>query len=458
MSQMTIDCPQCASPLLVPEAAAGRKARCTKCSVKFIIPSVEEMLEQTITHFALGALDERWHEAEESAAEEAEARAKADGKSRRKPEPKSKRPESPVSDGTIVGVPVDTETPADHNGNDAVLGVDRVDPPRPQPDAAEAGSKPSAPREDKRPGYPQELNPPKPRPYLVVREATMKGILLAFDAVWLKSETFRLSMPKRCVKTGRGIDAGLHVRPMIFHNTTKGDIQHIHQLETKYARPFRKGDSARNHMKSIGRVEEMPSPFDRPMLFYTTSASSSDPLHSVVHTGDEGNRHCEVLIPHAEVALQWLERVNGICGIEHALLRGDVANLSSDAWISLPEATRRRLEVWARFQRGERLKVYLNDADMSSADEGLAGVVVTDQRLLYHKYRRSRSISLKQEGVLHVRADDKVARLTLQSFGRTARAGKIRRSDMNRLVEALADAPRLRVMVGKADATEPVGA
>ena len=29
---------------------------------------------------------------------------------------------------------------------------------------------------------------------------------------------------------------------------------------------------------------------------------------------------------------------------------------------------------------------------------------------------------------------------------------------MNRLVEALADAPRLRVMVGKADATEPVGA
>ena len=457
MSQMTIDCPQCASPLLVPEAAAGRKARCTKCSVKFIIPSVEEMLEQTITHFALGALDERWHEAEESAAEEAEAKAKANGKSKKKR--RSERPESPEAGGTIMGVPVDTEPARSGGGrDDAVLGVDRVDPPRPQPETADANAKADAPREEKPPGYPQELNPPKPRPYLVVREATMKGILLAFDAVWLKSEAFRLSMPKRCVTTGRGVEANLHVRPMIFHNTTKGDIQHIHQLETKYARPFRKGDSARQHMKSIGRVEEMPSPFDRPMLFYTTSTSSSDPLHSVVHTGDEGSRHCEVLIPHAEVALQWLERVNGICGVEHALLRGDVANLSSDAWLALPEATRRRLEVWARFQRGERLKVYLNDADMSSADEGLAGVIVTDQRLLYHKYRLSRSISLKQEGVLHVRADDKVARLTLQSFGRTARAGKIRRSDMNRLVEALADAPRLRVMVGKADATEPVGA
>ncbi len=51
--------------------------------------------------------------------------------------------------------------------------------------------------------------------------------------------------------------------------------------------------------------------------------------------------------------------------------------------------------------------------------------------------------------MLHIRTDDKVARLTLQSMGRTARSGKIRRSDMNQLVEALSDAPRLRVMVGK---------
>ena len=452
MSQMTIDCPQCASPLLVPEAAAGRKARCTKCEVRFIIPSVEEMLEQTITHFALGALDERWHEAEESAQEEAEAKAAK--------QKKRERPESPLPEGTIVGMPVGEDT-ADGGNGEGVLGVDRIAPPtKKQEKAAErtrdADKKPEPNAE--KPGYPQELRPTKARPYLVVREATMKGVLFAFDAAWLKSDAFRLSLPTRCVVTGVGVDGGLNARPMIFSNRTKGDIQHIHQLETRYARPFRKGASSREHAKSIGRIEEMPSPFDLPMLFYTTETSSSNPLHSVVRSDDGGQRHCEVLIPNAEVALQWLERVNGRCGPEFALLRGDAVNLSSDAWTSLSEATRRRLEVWARFQRGERFKLYLNDADMSSADEGLAGVIVTDQRLLYHKYRRSRSISLKQEGVLHVRADETVARLTLRSFGRTARAGKIRRADMNRLIEALADAPRLRVMVGKADDLEPVGA
>jgi len=87
---------------------------------------------------------------------------------------------------------------------------------------------------------------------------------------------------------------------------------------------------------------------------------------------------------------------------------------------------------------------------MTTADAGLGGIAVTDRRLLYHKYRQSLSTSLNQEATLHVRTDDRVARLTLEAQGRMTKAGKIGRSDVNALLDALSDAPRLRVMVGKA--------
>ncbi|MEM6460097.1 MAG: hypothetical protein AAF710_11980 [Planctomycetota bacterium] len=441
MSQMTIDCPGCGSPLLVPESAAGRKARCKECNDRFVVPSVEEMLEQTVSAMVLEELEERTHEHE---ADLPEARA-SEGRPARDTHPVS-------ANGTVLGVPAVAEPPADPGtpGNTAnpgdsapgVLSMDRLeDPSEPEPEA-EADA-----------AYPADLRPAAPRPYLVVREVTMRGVTLAFAAEWLHHEAFRTAMPLRCAFSGKGTAAGLVSRPVVFINRTRGTDERARALELRYEQTVDDSHSPREHARAIGRMEHLAPPFDRPLLYYATPGHAADALTARATTDDDGRESGELLLPHGEVAARWLERVNGRCGPEYARLRAAVAHLLHDGWARLPENTQRRLQTWCRFERGERFKLYLNDADLTAADAGLGGVVVTDRRLLYHKFRRSRSVSLHQDATLHLRTDGRVARLTLESAGRLARAGKVHRADLDALIHALADAPRLRVVVGSA-ATE----
>ena len=435
--QMTIDCPECGTPLLVPETAAGRKARCTSCSAKFVIPSAEDMLDMTVSHLVLDEMDHRRKERAYDQPDPPEEPNQAVAS------PAPPTPD-PTAGGTIVGVPAVSES-ASHSSQ--ILTFDEI-----HADDSAAGmpaiSNPTAtapPSADS--AYPTELIPSEPRPYLVVRDLSVNGVLIRFHARWLRHEVFRTSMPIRCAFSGAN-DKALSARPMVFANRVEAGEEQARSIELRYEHEKVGKRTPRELAREIGRMNEMTPPYDNPLLYYVVAGRATDAMECRVVPGPDGDDACEVLVPSGPVAVEWIARVNGRCGPEYALLKSEVANLSSDAWTLLPAKVRARLEPWCKFQSGEKFLLYLNDADFSSADAGLGGVVVTDQRVIYHKYRRLRSLSLNQNAVLHVRPDDRVARLTLESAGRLARMGKIQRSDMNQLVDALSTAPRLRVMVG----------
>ncbi len=472
MSQMMIDCPSCTSSLLVPEAAAGRKARCTACDSRFIIPSLQEMLEQTISHLALEELDHRYHKQDMNML----------GVEQPAPRPQPRSGHPTTKSGTVLGMAVSADprsrgdasrpradgnpppSPRQASVTEAIAGTSRVAesatrgvaamagrqahhrPPEQPPASAPEGAT-RADEDDGLESYPQQLRPTGPRPYLVVLDVTVLGVRLAFAAEWLMNEMFRTSMPVRCAFSGKGPTAGLVSRPMIFVNRCRDVETQVRALEMQYEQAVGAKHSAREHALGIGRLEGMHEPFDRPLLYYASASRTSDALCCEVRGEEEGRERCEVLIPHGDVAVDWISRVNGRCGPEYGRLKSAVTTLVSDAWTGLPDGVRKRLDTWCRFERGERFKLYLNDADFTAADAGLGGVVVTDRRLLHHKFRRSRSLSLNQDATLHLRTDEKFVQLTLESHGRMVHAGKIHRGDMNPLIQALADAPRLKVMV-----------
>jgi len=286
----------------------------------------------------------------------------------------------------------------------------------------------------------------------VVRGVGIEGVRLAFDGQWLKHETFRTAMPMRCTFSGDDDSQSLIARAIIFHNKHVGVETPLHSLETQHELHVASNPSPRGIVRAMGRLDDFKEPFDRPVLYYVSPRSASNSLEATAHTMSGGAIACEVVIPYHRTALEWVERINGRCGPEYALLKNDIIRYASDAWRALPDRVRQRIGVWCRFERGEMFKLYLNDADFTTNDAGLAGVVVTNRRLIYHKFRRSRSISFNQEAVLHVATDAKVARLTLQSLGRAARCGKIHRADVSQLIDVLSDAPKLRVEVRKGQA------
>ncbi|MEM7576728.1 MAG: hypothetical protein AAF328_04555 [Planctomycetota bacterium] len=456
--QMTIDCPRCGTPLLVPETAAGRKARCTSCDVKFVIPSAEEMLDMTVSHMVLEELTMRRGESDLPEDEDLEVVDEPDLKEdpalgdadadfpRTTAEAEAK---TNPQEGTVLGIAVAAEV----NDRSAVMTHDEIMAGSDEPDETTVPSSDAqiVGGDNRSSAYPQALLPKEARPYLVVREVSTDGVTIAFAAQWLRNEVFRCSLPMRCCASGASLNVNqkLAARPMIFVNRTTTGEDRARALELKYETDSVGQRTPRELVREIGRMSDLTQPYDLPMLYYVQAGRPVDAMICRAQQNTDGQEACEVRVPNGQVAIQWLERVNGRCGPEYAQLRTDVAHLSSDAWSQLPINVRQRLEPWTRFQRGEKFLLYLNDPDFSSNDAGLAGVVITDQRLIYHKYRRLRSVALQQDATLHVRPDPttRVVRLTLESAGRMARAGKIHRTDMPKLIECLSDA-RLRVMVG----------
>ena len=427
MSPVTLHCPECNADLLVPETAAGRRARCSKCQARFVIPNAQELLELQIAQMATDELGDRWNEGESDNAPLATAAASPP----RRPETVSA--DAPATGDTIMGIPAPPASPPSRLGQ--TPATERPDTPTPSDPAGVPGE------------YPDDPCRPPARPYLVVREVDTHGVLFVFEARWLNDRRFQVSIPKRCVHSGD--TKKLNARPVIAKNRTHDTTARARAIEMHYEQDVGPKYSPFALIDSIARIEGVKQPFDRPLLYYTSEGHTNDALKCTGSRTDNGTDLAEVQIPHGEVALKWLERINGFCDPACEQLKADIDNLGSNAWLAVPERIRQRLEAWCRFERGEKFLIYLRDADMTSADAGLGGIAVTDRRLLYNKYRQSLSTSLNQEATLHVRTDDRVARLTLEAQGRMTKAGKIARGDVNALVEALSDAPRLRVMVGK---------
>ncbi len=384
--QMTIDCPGCRKPLRVPEAAGGRRARCPRCGVKFTVPSSRDLLEETVSHWIFEDV-QRIREDEDQP---------PDG--------------AGVGEGTMIGVAersaVIAETPApgySGEGEDAVTGS-----------AAD-------------------------RPHLFVRDCTKRGVKLAFNARWLELEAFGASMPVACVFSGLRERENLCARPMVFLKYFEGMTDSIRTIESTYERQLHKFESTRDVLASIGRLRDMRPPFDHPLVYFASLRKSDEHLECTCRENRDGAIICELVVPDGSVALEWLGRVNGICGQEYEALAADVSQQSSEQWQTLSESARSRLNTWAKLHAGEIMRVYLRDADLSEAETGSAGLVVTDRRIIFHKYHRLQSIPLDQPGDLLVKLDENVARLALRVEGHVMRIGKIAGTETSLLKSSLAD-------------------
>ena len=452
MSRVPLQCPACNASLLVPESAAGRRARCSKCQSRFVVPDAEELLDIQIAQMAREELGQRWHENETENETENEVLAAAVAPPPR-PRPKPKTVgahEAPTGD-TVMGLPAPAPTrkpaakPAPkHDATPAAKPPPPKQQATPTPPATRPPPSAAAPTNQT---YRDDPSHPPDRPYLVVRNVEPHGVLFAFEARWLRHRGFQTSLPKRCAHSGE--TKQLTARPVVAKNRTHDTTTRARAIEMHYEQDVGSKFSPCALIDTIARLEGVKEPFDAPLLYYAGAGHTNDALACRGTRAADGTALVEIQIPHGEVALSWLQRINGVCDPACDKLQADIDGLGSNAWLAVPEKIRQRLEAWCHFERGEKFLIYLRDADMTTADAGLGGIVVTDRRLLYHKYRQSLSISLNQETTLHVRTDDRIARLTLESHGRMTKAGKIARSKINALVDALSDAPRLRVTVGK---------
>ncbi len=286
---------------------------------------------------------------------------------------------------------------------------------------------------------PPDLHVTGPIPHLVVTECNQGGVQLSFDSVWLEHMGFRCSMPVRGVFGNNADVTQLRSRPLAFIDRSGGTMRDPQEFEARYEQPLMPGWSARDLIANMGIIKGLPGPLNHPMPYYVDSHHTNLSLVCTTERRPDGGLTCRVNIPNGPYALDWLARVNGMCGAEYLQLQGELLLLGSDAWGKLSESCRARISVWTRFRPRERFLAFLSDADFGSHDAGLAGLVLTDQRIIYHKYHHSGDLELATPGKLRLRIANDFAQLTYQDKqGERHKLVRLHVSDIEPLGEHLA--------------------
>ena len=113
-------------------------------------------------------------------------------------------------------------------------------------------------------------------------------------------------------------------------------------------------------------------------------------------------------------ALRLLAAVRGTDNDDYRRLVQQCEERRKDSWQRLPLGMQNRLAKWFKPNPGERFLEYLHDEDFSKMEGGLAGVVITDKRIVFHKFQAHREFSF--DGEIQIRRKDDGGQLKVEIF------------------------------------------
>ncbi len=246
------------------------------------------------------------------------------------------------------------------------------------------------------------------------------GAFFLFDPSLLYDERFRLSFPRRCVVCGSRNRLSVHLVIWASKLPGRGEFG----AHTSYSRSIFEldklgGVDGRELLDKLDRFENVPEPYSLPFPYYLCRHCS--PVGAIITDvrprSDGKGEVCELGISSLKQAEQFARIVCGpdssvVKKVHEAYLR-----LRSNPWQSLPLAVRSRLKHWFTPEEGENFRLYISDGDFAKTEAGLAGVVITDKRLVYRKFAAKIEIPLSQEITIRESHKDKRVQLTISSPG-----------------------------------------
>jgi len=330
MAKIQVKCSKCGAALMVPEELIGREGRCPNCRESFII---ELPLDSS-----------------------------------------SEGP--PVSEGDVL----------DWLSQAATQHKPKVEPPKPRPTVVPRRRVQRPPKPTvSRPHQGQTRNAKFP---VELDHVDDMGAFFRFDSRLLYNEDFRSSFPQRCLICGAGPPLSVH---LVFWASKLKDRARVQpeSMEARQVYTLRKLSdmSGRDLLDVLDPIENLPEPYSLPFPYYVCSSCSAvGAVVTDVHPAPDGQGEvCELGISSLPQAEGFVLAVCGEASEAHQQIREAIRTGSARPWQRLPLTVRIRIRRWYEPREGERFLMYIPDAEFAKAEAGLAGLVLTDSRLIYHK-------------------------------------------------------------------------
>ena len=293
---------------------------------------------------------------------------------------------------------------ADTSVEDIIGWLGKSDPPAPvqQPSPSQtavADGKSDAPRP---PHQAKQVKPASERKHYTIRlgHVDEMGAFFLFSPDLLYEEDFRSAFPQRCVVCGKRHHLSVHLVVWASKLPGRGEIG----ARTSYSRSVFEldklgGVSGRELLAVLDPIENLPEPYCFPFPYYLCRECS--PIGAVVpdvrFTADGRTHECELGIFSLKRAEEFVRIVGGTECPALKQIREAVKKDRSDPWLALPLAIRSRIKQWFTLAEGEKFVVYIPDGEFAKTEAGLAGIALTDKRLVFRKFASKVEIPLTEK-------------------------------------------------------------
>ncbi len=214
------------------------------------------------------------------------------------------------------------------------------------------------------------------------------GAVFEFPASLLRSVDFRCAMPRVCVHCLA--HAHLSARLIVFvPQLPKGPSLEAQQMAGRLGVPQEQlGDlSGEELLARLPEVPGVPAPANLPMPYWVCSqCGSAEEVSAQIRVDPETQRGtCRLAIRNLQVASSFFAAAGGEGSTDYVQLLEFLKHLQQHPWDALPAVVRHRLEQWYRPGPEERFLAYVPDRDFGRSEMGMAGLAVSDCRLVYHR-------------------------------------------------------------------------
>lgn len=229
------------------------------------------------------------------------------------------------------------------------------------------------------------------------------GALFEFPALRLGETAFRCAMPRKCLRCGGRTNLQAHI---IIYATMMMDSPSLEAEHAAGALALRGPEvmdlGNEELLARLPRVPNVPPPADAPMPYWLCDLCvARDMISGQIRVNSEGEGLCRLWIGNLRRAEEFMVAAGGNGTAGHAELRHRIASLAENPWSSLPLAVQNRIQQWFRPQPSEHFIAYIPDRDRARSENGLAGIIISDKRIICHTMSRHKESPAGEKLEIH---------------------------------------------------------
>lgn len=243
------------------------------------------------------------------------------------------------------------------------------------------------------------------------------GVVFEFPADRLRDISFRCGMPRICMRCSA--KANLRAQVIVYASPVVDEAT-IHTLldsgRLTFSAPFAERISAKDLLDQLPSLPDAPPPTDMPMPYWLCEMCDHEGLVTghLIENAKTGDQTCQLHMANLHRARDFLQAVDGNDDDMAKLNRWCVTE-DDKPWDLVPESVRQRLKQWFKAEPNEHFLAYIPDRALSRREEGMAGVVVSDHRLVYHSNLRQKEVASSEPIVLQLAITRELGQINIEA-------------------------------------------